>query len=147
MTTSMTAEALYCRLMVVDRLGGVQDEMAAAEATRQVLATLPNGRQVNLYYWYYATLALHHRQFANETAAEAWRVWNDALTRALVEGQVAEGANAGSWNPDMEWGGYGGRVYSTALAAMCLEVYYRYAPAAGPGAEFAVRPDLESTPR
>jgi hypothetical protein len=26
------------------------------------------------------------------------------------------------------WGGYGGRVYTTSLAAMCLEVYYRYAP-------------------
>jgi hypothetical protein len=131
MTTSMTAEALYCRLMLVDRLGGALDERAALEGTRQVLASSPNARQVNLYYWYYATLALHHRQFANESAAEAWREWNDALTSVLVESQVRNGANAGSWDPDMEWGGYGGRVYSTALGAMCLEVYYRYAPAAG----------------
>ena len=32
----------------------------------------------------------------------------------------------GSWDPIDPWGGDGGRVYSTALLAMCLEVYYRY---------------------
>ena len=50
------------------------------------------------------------------------------LTAVLVEGQDAGGPLAGSWTPDMMWGGYGGRVYSTALSAMCLEVYYRYKP-------------------
>ena len=38
---------------------------------------------------------------------------------------------AGSWTPDGVWGGYGGRVYSTAMAALCLEVYYRYLPLYG----------------
>ena len=33
----------------------------------------------------------------------------------------------GSWDPIGEWGKAGGRVYSTAMAAMTLEVYYRYA--------------------
>ena len=33
----------------------------------------------------------------------------------------------GSWPTDEEWGGYGGRVYTTATAALCLEVYYRHA--------------------
>jgi hypothetical protein len=35
---------------------------------------------------------------------------------------------AGSWDPDPVWGMHGGRVYATALAAMTLEVYYRYLP-------------------
>jgi hypothetical protein len=26
------------------------------------------------------------------------------------------------------WGGHGGRVYATAMAAMTLEVYYRHLP-------------------
>jgi hypothetical protein len=51
------------------------------------------------------------------------------------------GPLAGSWDPDPVWGGHGGRVYSTALAAMTLEVYYRHAPIherqAPPGRQFA----------
>ena len=32
----------------------------------------------------------------------------------------------GSWDPIGEWGLAGGRVYSTAIGAMTLEVYYRF---------------------
>ena len=39
-----------------------------------------------------------------------------------------EGSLAGTWDTDTVWGGYGGRVYTTALATLCLEVYYRYLP-------------------
>jgi hypothetical protein len=45
--------------------------------------------------------------------------------------QRKEGELAGSWDPTTVWGGYGGRVYSTAMAALCLEVYYRYLPLYG----------------
>jgi hypothetical protein len=41
---------------------------------------------------------------------------------------VTEGDLAGSWDPKCIWGGYGGRVYSTAMSALCLEVYYRFLP-------------------
>jgi hypothetical protein len=36
------------------------------------------------------------------------------------------GSRAGSWDLLCAWGELGGRVYSTALLTMCLEVYYRY---------------------
>ena len=46
----------------------------------------------------------------------------------LVAEQVTKGQNVGSWDPKGPWGPYGGRVYSTAMAALCLEVYARYLP-------------------
>ena len=67
------------------------------------------------------------------------------MTAALTKTQNTEGTEAGSWNSNTVWGGYGGRVYTTAMAAMCLEVYYRYAPAATSGGEWtAARPDSQS---
>ncbi len=143
MSTSMTAEALYCRLMLTRRAGTGIDERAAAEAARQILTELPAARSANVYYWYYATLALHERSGANDEAAADWQTWNRELTSVLVDAQEARGPDAGSWAPDAMWGGYGGRVFSTALSAMCLEVYYRYVPAESPGAqrtEVVVRP-------
>jgi hypothetical protein len=128
-STSMTAEALYCRLMLAPLTGSAPPDTAAEEATVQLLASPPSADQINLYYWYYATLALHHRQNANAAATKAWRSWNSAMTTTLTTTQVASGDNSGSWDITTLWGGYGGRVYTTAMAAMCLEVYYRYTPA------------------
>jgi hypothetical protein len=34
----------------------------------------------------------------------------------------------GSWHFNEKWGNVGGRLYTTALAAMTLEVYYRFMP-------------------
>lgn len=127
-SASMTAEALYCRLLLTEAAGNRVDETAAREATDNLLASLPTAERVNLYYWYYATLALHHRHVNDERAAEAWKTWNDAMTAAIVSTQITDGPNAGSWNTNTIWGGYGGRIYTTSMAAMCLEVYYRYAP-------------------
>jgi hypothetical protein len=60
-----------------------------------------------------------------------WQRWNPALQEALLGSQRFDGRYAGSWDPDGQWGAYGGRVYSTALGALCLEVYYRYLPLYG----------------
>ncbi|MFP6612556.1 MAG: hypothetical protein VB835_09625 [Pirellulales bacterium] len=49
--------------------------------------------------------------------------------------------DAGSWDPkNAHWGGKGGRVYATALGALCLEVYYRYSEALN---SFGAAPDLD----
>ena len=61
----------------------------------------------------------------------------------LLSKQVASGPDAGSWNTDCLWGGYGGRVYTTAMSAMCLEVYYRYAPEPKNDPWVATRPDSQ----
>jgi hypothetical protein len=129
----MTAEALVCRQF----LGMTRDNPAANEAGDYLLADLPSDESINLYYWYYGTLAMYQLQ------GEYWRRWNEALQTTLVKSQVSVGDKAGSWNPDCVWAGYGGRVYSTAMAALCLEVYYRYLPLYGdlePAAREAKRP-------
>ncbi|MFO0791283.1 MAG: squalene--hopene cyclase [Pirellulales bacterium] len=141
MSTSMTAEAFYCRLMLQELGTPTLTDAASEEATSQLLASLPSAERTNLYYWYYATLALHHRRSANEPASAAWRRWNDAMIAALVKSQAASGEDAGSWATETIWGGYGGRVYTTAMATMCLEVYYRYGPAPeSEGTRSAARP-------
>jgi hypothetical protein len=145
-TTSMTAEALYCRLLLAEMNDEAIDDAAASEATRQLLSALPDRQRANLYYWYYATLALHHRAVFGNAGAAAWRSWNDAMTDALLETQIATGADAGSWNTNTAWGGYGGRVYTTAMAAMCLEVYYRYVPQR-PQEQIAERETADADPR
>ena len=129
-STSMTAEALYCRQLVSETLGGSRDDAAAFEASQQLLRSLPEPARVNLYYWYYASLALHRQQLLSDQNGLAWQTWNNAMSSVLVAKQSGDGADAGSWDPECIWGGYGGRVYSTALSALCLEVYYRYAPTA-----------------
>jgi outer membrane biosynthesis protein TonB len=140
-STSMTAEALYCHLVLEEMSGLGLSEQAVTEATNQVLGGLPTEDHANLYYWYYATLALHHRQQSSDDAASAWRTWNDALTGVLLTSQVSSGGDAGSWNANCMWGGYGGRIYTTAMATMCLEVYYRYAPAQKNAASVARFPE------
>ncbi len=116
---TMTAEALACRYFLGEQIPAA----ALRESAALLVAQLPNQDKANLYYWYYATLALFHHQGA------AWQEWNAALQPQLLERQRRDGDFAGSWDANTVWGGYGGRVYSTAMAALCLEVYYRYSPA------------------
>ncbi|MEO1995275.1 MAG: hypothetical protein ABGZ17_08365, partial [Planctomycetaceae bacterium] len=58
----------------------------------------------------------------------AWRTWNERVRDLLIAEQHTSGAQAGSWDPYGRWGSYGGRIYSTALSTLCLEVYYRFLP-------------------
>ncbi|MCC7085586.1 MAG: hypothetical protein IT427_11340 [Pirellulales bacterium] len=117
-TAAMTAEALVCRQF----LGMARDNPASNEAGDYLLQDLPSSQKINLYYWYYGTLGMFQLQ------GQHWERWNQAMQATLVSHQRGDGKFAGSWDPDCQWGGYGGRVYSTALSALCLEVYYRYLP-------------------
>jgi hypothetical protein len=116
---TMTAEALACRVLLEHPIS----LDAQQEALQMIMQHLPGTDTDNVYFWYYATLALFQLQDQN------WQQWNQALKSRLLETQVpAYQSQAGSWNPDTLWGGYGGRVYSTAVSCLCLEVYYRYLP-------------------
>jgi len=117
---TMTAEALATRLLVGEQVPAAE----IREAEDYLLRQPPGIGRDNFYYWYYASIALHQLQ------DDAWRSWNAAMKSHLLARQTA----SGSWPTDSEWGGYGGRVYTTSMAALCLEVYYRHVrrDAAGP---------------
>jgi hypothetical protein len=117
-SASMTAEALVCRQF----LGLQRSDPACDEAGNFIAASLPGRGPPNFYYWYYATLGMFQLQ------GKHWDLWKNALEPTLIASQRTEGALSGSWDPDPLWGGHGGRVYSTALGALCLEVYYRFLP-------------------
>lgn len=111
-TRTMTAEALATRLLLGENIPRVQ----IAEAESYLLRQPPGVGKDNYYGWYYTSLALHQLQ------DDAWRQWNAAMKSHLLARQLT----GGSWPTDDEWGGYGGRVYATATATLCLEVYYRH---------------------
>lgn len=120
-TRTMTAEALVCRYF----LDADNSPQALDEGAAYVMDERPSQRAANYYYWYYGTLAMFQRQ------GDDWQRWNAALQAELLARQQWNAPLAGSYDPDDLWGGYGGRVYSTALATLCLEVYYRYLPVHG----------------
>jgi hypothetical protein len=116
---SMTAEALFCRTFMRDLPSrGAIDEAAEYVARHGQRHEAHN----DLYFCYYATLALYQLQ------DERWELWNQSITRHLVATQRSHGTLAGSWDCDTRWGRVGGRVYTTSMACLCLETYYRYLP-------------------
>jgi hypothetical protein len=60
-----------------------------------------------------------------------WQKWNEAMQTALLDRQIKDGPLAGAWRTDTLWGGYGGQIYTTAIATLTLEVYYRFLPIYG----------------
>lgn len=139
---TMTAEAWFCHQLLQSDRGGTLNPMSIREAVKSLEQELPSPSNRNLYYWYYATLALHQNKLHSPEDVSSWESWNHALTTALIGTQQSDG----SWNADTVWGGYGGQVYTTALSALCLEVYYRYSPAQSPR-ELADRDKWQSIQR
>ncbi len=77
---------------------------------------------IDYYYWYYGSLAMF------QVGGERWKKWNAAMKTALLDHQRLEKDRCeyGSWDPLDCWSAEGGRVYSTALNCLTMEVYYRY---------------------
>jgi hypothetical protein len=99
-----------------------------AQGTEMLLADKPawKGNKVDVYYWFWASRALF--QYDGPSGPK-WAAWNPLLKEALVPTQngAGSGDKAGSWEPVSRWSMEGGRVYVTAMNALTLEVYYRYA--------------------
>ena len=120
---TMTAIGMLCRTFI-DR----NQQDPALEAGAKFLAgDLPSfsGKKIDYYYWYYGSLALYQYDGPD---GKYWKSWNEAMKDAVVPAQKAkvDGCLEGSWDAGVDrWGFAGGRVYSTALNVLTLEVYYR----------------------
>jgi beta-lactamase regulating signal transducer with metallopeptidase domain len=122
-TPAMTAAGMFARQL----MGAGPKDLALLVAKGCLLANLPDSKPTrNSSYWYCGTLALHAFSDAD------WVAWNHKLRQVLVETQVRQGCAAGSWDPDQpapDAGNQGGgRLVTTSLSVLSLEVYYRYLP-------------------
>ena len=82
--------------------------------------------KTDVYFNYYATQVFRH------FGGEDWKQWNSVVREHLVSTQDHSSSHArGSWYFPDKHGEIGGRLYTTAMAIMTLEVYYRYLPLYG----------------
>jgi hypothetical protein len=116
-----SAVGLLCRMY----LGWKKDDPALQ---RGVLRLAKKGPSTDLYYNYYATQILHHME------GDVWVAWNTKMRDMLVKSQQTKGHATGSWFEEFDKGHgpeTGGRLYTTSMATMILEVYYRHLPIYG----------------
>ncbi|MEZ6150698.1 MAG: prenyltransferase/squalene oxidase repeat-containing protein [Pirellulaceae bacterium] len=111
-----TAVGLLCRMY----MGWPKEHPGIHEGVKYLAKVGPNPD--DLYYSYYGTQVM--RQYDGPD----WEKWNAQLRDDLIDSQVAQGHAAGSWLPTDAHSEKGGRLYSTSLATMILEVYYRHMP-------------------
>ncbi|MGD0899269.1 MAG: prenyltransferase/squalene oxidase repeat-containing protein, partial [Thermoguttaceae bacterium] len=120
-SNTMTSVGLLCR----QYLGAKRDSPMMTDGVKYLLGNLPDVQLPNVYYWYYASQVLHNM------SGYEWDQWNRKMRKILVDTQCKESSSCanGSWNPAGDlWGKNGGRVMMTSLAALTLEIYYRYLP-------------------
>ena len=131
--TAMIATGMFCRQL--DLLPPTDPRMIeSAEALKMYPMTQKWEKEKamgmpfsppDLYTLYYVTLALYQHQ------GPIWTDWNLKLKEVLPLLQKKDGPDAGSWDPIGIHVKPGGRVISTAMATLSLEVYYRLLPVYG----------------
>jgi hypothetical protein len=123
-TPTMTASGLLC----TQHLGIPRDSPRMKEGVDMLMRHLPAPEQRSIYYWHYANQVMHN------LPGSQWDEWNRKMQAALIESQVTSDGNCadGSWDPQRPfpdpWGNAGGRLMTTSLSCLALEVYYRYLP-------------------
>ena len=123
---TLSAVGLLCRYYI-DGWGPNNPSMAAGVEYLLNSGGLPGEKaRFDMYYLYYATQVLHFYD------GPEWREkWNPRMRDMLIKLQVPQnkGANGGSWDPDLGIIGRAcGRLGTTCLCLLTLEVYYRHLP-------------------
>lgn len=114
---STTACAVLCRLY-----SGVSKEHPSVKSAVDKFDQ-DGPSPSNTYYNYYGT------QVMKQVGGAPWEKWNVKMRDKLLASQTISGHAAGSWYwEDGHSTESGGRFYTTCMATMMLEVYYRYLP-------------------
>ena len=135
--TTMCALGMCIRIFAAhDPTDPVLDRSAG-----KIVADLPtlskDGRSIDYYYWYYASLALNQLDGPDSPrkTGKYWNPWNKAMVEALLELQdgTKTSCREGGWIMNDRWASASGAgaIYSTAMSVLTLEVYYRYPNAFG----------------
>ncbi len=116
---TLSSVGLLCR----QYLGWGPRSPGLIDGVRRLQAPDPN----NIYYNYYATQVMHHM------GGVSWERWNPRMRDLLIETQDRGDKKAhlkGSWEVARgdTFGSAGGRLMSTSLSILTLEVYYRHLP-------------------
>ena len=117
---STIAAGLLCRQFAPFK----PDPQIVENVTDFLAAKPPNPRTEGFFYYaYYGSLGLF------QYGGPKWRTWNEHVRGVLLGSQKKTGCESGSWDPgSLRWAAWAGRIYSTTMAALTLEVYYRYLP-------------------
>ena len=116
----MTSVGVLCRLLAGEKRIAGNIRLGVDQIAKQPPEWKKKNPQSPFYYWYYATYALF------QYGGTPWKNWNPKMQSALLASQKSGGCRDGSWDPIINYSQRGGRVYTTALGAMTLEVYYRF---------------------
>jgi len=127
-TPAMSAIGMLSRIW----LGWTRAHPFCIGAANQVVSQIP-GYNKGLdgdyafypYTWYYGSLAMY------QMGGRYWSRWRDECIKDLLPNQKLSGCELCSWPMPRKqyFGGLtGGTVYSTCMAVLTLETFYRYAP-------------------
>jgi len=130
--TSLTAVGLLCRYYISE---WGPNNAGMAEGVDGLMKAGPKKKGLDMYYYYYATQVVHF--FGDDQ----WKEWNEGprdkegkraggMRDWLIDLQKKDATPfAGSWEPDVSHIGTScGRLGTTCLALLTLEVYYRHLP-------------------
>jgi hypothetical protein len=132
--TALTAVGLLCRYYI-DKWGPESAGMAEGVLGLMKRQPVKTTAAPDTYFYYYATQVVHFFE------GDEWKEWNEGPKGAdgkrlggmrdwLIALQIKkDGPNLGSWDAEGGWIGRScGRVGTTAMAVLTLEVYYRHLP-------------------
>ena len=116
---TITAVGIMCRML----LGWRNDSPLLQKGSKIILSdnSWCSEKEVNFYHIYQASLGMF------QMGDPYWKTWHDKMTDFLLKNQVQGSCEHGSWEPSKDQR-CKNRVFTTALGALSLEVYYRYLP-------------------